>query len=63
MSQDAAAGSVDMDRLNRNLPQNGQQTRQVLQVSEQLFVPSRRPVSSLDLFSQLNSWNLLLLPT
>lgn len=57
MSQDAAAGSVDMDRLNRNLPQNGRQTRQALQVSEELFVP----VSSLDLFSQLNSWNLLVL--
>lgn len=57
MSQDAAVGSVDMDRLNRNLPQDGRQTRQALQVSAELFVP----VSSLDLFSQLNSWNLLIL--
>lgn len=57
-SQGAADGSVDMDRLNRNLPENGRPTRQVLQVSEELFVPSRRPVSSLDLFSQLGSWNM-----
>lgn len=50
MSQDAADGSADMD-LNRNPPGK---SRQVLQVSEELFVPA----SSLDLFSQGISWNL-----
>lgn len=33
MSADAADSSVDMDRLNRNMPEYGRQTRQVLQVS------------------------------
>lgn len=33
MSQGAVDSSVDMDRLNRNMPECGRQTRQVLQVS------------------------------
>lgn len=46
-----------MDRLNRNRPEDGRPSRQVLQVSEELFVP----VSSLGLFPHFNSWNLPLL--
>ncbi|TWW77843.1 Pleckstrin -like proteiny-like domain family B member 1 [Takifugu flavidus] len=37
--RDAVDGSVDMDRLNRNTPEGGRQSRQVLQVSEALFGP------------------------
>lgn len=37
MSQGAADSSVDMDRLNRNMPECGRQTRQVLQVSVYVF--------------------------
>lgn len=33
VSQGAADNSVDMDRLNRNMPENGRQGHQVLQVS------------------------------
>lgn len=33
VSQGAVDSSVDMDRLNRNMPECGRQTRQVLQVS------------------------------
>lgn len=56
MSQDAADGSADMD-LNRNPPGKGRQSRQVLQVSGELFVAASSP----DLFSQGNSWNLKVL--
>lgn len=39
MPRDAADGSADMDRLNRNVPEGGRQSRQLLQVSEAPFGP------------------------
>lgn len=33
MSQEEVDASMDMDRLNRNMPECGRQTHQVLQVS------------------------------